>query len=113
VVQIVGLDALPDSERVVLESARLLREGFLRQSAYSDVDASCPPRKTLWMLRLFARFARAASRRAAAGATWKQLATAGLGERLLRLGEVPVAELEAHGGELEAAIDAAWPGGPA
>jgi len=46
----------------VLESARLLREGFLRQSAYDPADASCPPAKAFEMLRLFLEFhGRAAS----------------------------------------------------
>jgi len=105
VVQIVGLEGLPDSERAVLETARLLREGFLRQSAYSEVDSSCPPEKTLWMLRLFLAYARSAARRAAAGTSWKQLAGEGHGERLLRLCEVPPAGIEAVGVELLAAIE--------
>jgi V/A-type H+-transporting ATPase subunit A len=107
VVQIVGLEALPDAERAALESARLLREGFLRQSAYSAVDASCPPAKTLWMLRLFVGFAQAAERRATAGASWRQIAAAGLGERLLRLAETPPDEMDAVGAQLAAAIEVA------
>ncbi|MDI3487527.1 MAG: V/A-type H+/Na+-transporting ATPase subunit, partial [Methanosarcinales archaeon] len=34
IVQLVGPDALPEEERMVLESARMLREDFLQQSAY-------------------------------------------------------------------------------
>ena len=56
IVQLVGLDAVQDQERVVIESARLVREGFLRQSAIHEVDASCPPRKALWMLRLLLHY---------------------------------------------------------
>jgi V/A-type H+/Na+-transporting ATPase subunit A len=107
VVQIVGIEALPDGERVALEAARLLREGFLRQSAYSAVDASCPPSKTLWMLRLFVGFARAAARRAEGGASWRQIAAGGLGERLLRLGEVAPADMDTVGAELAAEMEAA------
>jgi V/A-type H+-transporting ATPase subunit A len=104
VVQIVGLEALPDAERAALEAARLLREGFLRQSAYSPVDASCPPEKTLWMLRVFMAFARAAEARAAAGVPWRQIAAAGVGERLLRLAETPPAAMEAAGAALLAEV---------
>jgi V/A-type H+-transporting ATPase subunit A len=50
-VQLVGPDALPDSDRVVLEEARLLRETFLRQHAFDPVDASRPPRTQLALLR--------------------------------------------------------------
>jgi V/A-type H+-transporting ATPase subunit A len=43
IVQLVGADALPDADRVVLEVARLLREVFLQQSAFDPVDAARPP----------------------------------------------------------------------
>ncbi len=39
IVQLVGADALPDPERIVLEIGRILREDFLRQNAYDEVDA--------------------------------------------------------------------------
>ncbi|MFH1708382.1 MAG: V-type ATP synthase subunit A [Planctomycetota bacterium] len=42
VVQLVGADALPDDERLVLETSRLIREIFLQQNAYHPVDAYCP-----------------------------------------------------------------------
>jgi V/A-type H+-transporting ATPase subunit A len=42
IVQLVGADALPDADRVVLEVARLLREAFLQQHALDPVDASRP-----------------------------------------------------------------------
>ncbi|HSG06365.1 MAG TPA: V-type ATP synthase subunit A, partial [Nitrospiria bacterium] len=39
IVQLVGVDALQDQERVTLEAGRMIREDFLRQSAFSPVDA--------------------------------------------------------------------------
>jgi V/A-type H+-transporting ATPase subunit A len=42
IVQLVGADALPDSDRVDLETARLVREVFLQQHAFDPVDASRP-----------------------------------------------------------------------
>jgi len=41
VVQLVGPDALQDQERLVLEVARMIREVFLQQNAFSDADATC------------------------------------------------------------------------
>ena len=52
-VQLVGEDAIPDSERILLLSARLIRENYLRQNAYHPVDASCSPTKQYWMLNTF------------------------------------------------------------
>ena len=42
IVQLVGADALPDEDRILLEVARLLRETFLQQHAYDPIDASRP-----------------------------------------------------------------------
>jgi V/A-type H+-transporting ATPase subunit A len=52
-VQLVGEDAIPDSERILLLGARLIRENFLRQNAYHPVDASCSLPKQYWMLSGF------------------------------------------------------------
>jgi V/A-type H+-transporting ATPase subunit A len=53
VVQIVGADALPEEERLALEAARQLREGFLQQNGYHPVDACCPVERQVTSLRLF------------------------------------------------------------
>ena len=50
IVQLVGPDALPDTEQVTLESTRMLREDFLQQNAFDDVDTYCPPTKQAQML---------------------------------------------------------------
>jgi V/A-type H+-transporting ATPase subunit A len=104
VVQLVGLDAVQDQERIVIESARLIREGFLRQSAYGP-DASCPPAKALWMLRLFLHYSRRCAGALAAGAPLESVLGAGLDERLLRLGEVAPTEIDSAGASLLSAID--------
>jgi V/A-type H+-transporting ATPase subunit A len=44
IVALVGADALPDGDRVLLEVARLLREAFLQQHAFDPVDAARPVR---------------------------------------------------------------------
>jgi len=52
VVELVGLQAMPPRERVVLLSARLLREGVLQQSALSENDAFCEPEKQAALLAM-------------------------------------------------------------
>lgn len=56
VVQLVGPDALPESERVVLEAARLIREDYLMQSALHPVDTYCSPEKAYKMLKIILKF---------------------------------------------------------
>ena len=51
IVQLVGPDALPPAERITLEAARVLKEDYLQQNAFHDIDAFCSPRKQTTMLR--------------------------------------------------------------
>jgi V/A-type H+-transporting ATPase subunit A len=60
IVQLVGPDALSETERLVLFSARLLREDFLQQSAVHPVDRYCPPEKSHGILQAVLSFHRAA-----------------------------------------------------
>ncbi len=105
VAQLVGLEALQDAERVVIESARLLREGFLRQSAFLPADWASPPAKTLAMLRLFLHFHRRASEAVRQGVPLKSILAAGVDEKLVRLQEVPPAETAAAAERLRGQLD--------
>ncbi|HYM00304.1 MAG TPA: V-type ATP synthase subunit A [Blastocatellia bacterium] len=51
IAQIVGTEALPDSEKALLQAARVLREDFLQQYAYHEVDGFCALEKQHLMLR--------------------------------------------------------------
>ena len=107
IAELVGLDALQDAERATLESARLLREGFLRQNAWHPLDASCAPRRAAAMLRAVLGFHRRAAEAVACGVAWKAIAASGAGERLLRLGEVAEEGIAAVEAEVGTALDAA------
>jgi len=50
IVQLVGKDALPEDQQLTLDIARYLREGYLQQNAFIDVDMYCPPEKTYAIL---------------------------------------------------------------
>lgn len=56
IVQLVGPDALPESEKAILEITRMIREDFLQQSAYHEVDSFCSLEKQYWMLRVILSF---------------------------------------------------------
>lgn len=57
IVKLVGPDALPPKERAVLESARMIREDFLQQNAFHEVDTYCPAKKQYEMLRIMEVYA--------------------------------------------------------
>jgi len=56
IVKLVGPDALPDEQRVTLETARLLREAFLQQNAMDEIDTYSTPIKQIKMLDLILHF---------------------------------------------------------
>jgi len=56
VVQLVGPDALQDQERLILEIARMIRETFLQQNAFSDNDAFCTIEKMAGLMELLVAF---------------------------------------------------------
>jgi V/A-type H+-transporting ATPase subunit A len=58
IVQLVGPDALPESERATLEVARMIKEDFLTQSALHEIDTYCPMGKTYRMLKIIINFAK-------------------------------------------------------
>ncbi|MDE1829659.1 MAG: V-type ATP synthase subunit A, partial [Thaumarchaeota archaeon] len=56
IVQLVGYDALPEPEKGVLDTARSIREDYLQQSAYDDVDTYTSIRKQFLMLAAIIEF---------------------------------------------------------
>ncbi|MGA7076925.1 MAG: V-type ATP synthase subunit A [Halobacteriota archaeon] len=56
IVQLVGPDALPETEKAILEVTRMIREDFLQQSAFDEIDSFCPLEKQYWMLKTILAF---------------------------------------------------------
>jgi V/A-type H+-transporting ATPase subunit A len=56
IARIMGERALPDDQRLVLLSAELIKETFLRQFAFHEVDAFCPMEKQVAMLQMLVDF---------------------------------------------------------
>jgi V/A-type H+-transporting ATPase subunit A len=56
IIQLVGPDALPPKEQVVLEGARAIREDFLQQNAFHDIDTYCPAKKQYEMMRIMLHY---------------------------------------------------------
>lgn len=56
IVQLVGPDALPEKEQAILDSTKMIREDFLQQNAFSDVDAFSSLNKQYRMLKVILKF---------------------------------------------------------
>ncbi|MCI0497877.1 MAG: V-type ATP synthase subunit A [Thermoplasmata archaeon] len=89
IIQLVGPDALPPTDQVVLEAARIVREDFLRQHAYDAVDTYCAERKQFDMLRIMLRFHDLAVEALGRGVDVATIKGARSRELLARMGRVP------------------------
>merc|ERR1712238_300857 len=56
IVQLVGKESLSEDQKVVMEVAKLLREDFLAQNAFTEHDYTCPLVKTVGMLNIIITF---------------------------------------------------------
>lgn len=56
IVRLVGIDALSKDERMVMETAKSLREDFLHQNAFHEIDTYASMEKQFKMLRIIIRF---------------------------------------------------------
>ncbi len=52
IVQLVGYDALPEKEKNILDVAKMIREDFLQQNAFDDIDTYCSINKQYMMLKI-------------------------------------------------------------
>ncbi|MFP4056026.1 MAG: V-type ATP synthase subunit A [Candidatus Brocadiia bacterium] len=62
IVKLVGPDVLPDSQRLVLMAAEMIKNGFLQQNAFDDIDMYTTPQKQAALLRLIVDFYERADR---------------------------------------------------
>lgn len=109
IVQLIGADALPDDQRLILETARLLRQGFLQQSAMDDVDTFASLDKQMNLLRLIMDFHRWAARVIALSCPIVIIRNLSAVERIVRLKDTiandQVAEIDAVREQLHDQID--------
>jgi V/A-type H+-transporting ATPase subunit A len=92
IVQLVGPDALPDRERIVLESTRMIREDFLQQNAYHEVDTYCSPQKQYGMLKLIINFHEKTTAALDNGALIDDIVNLKVKEEIGRMKYIPEAE---------------------
>ncbi len=89
IVQLVGPDALPESERVILEATRMIREDFLQQFAFDEIDAFCPADKQYWMLKAIVTFYDAAAEAVNRGVTLMQIMQLPAKNQIARMKSIP------------------------
>eukprot|EP00775_Hariotina_reticulata_P008661 gene8661-8842_t len=89
IVQLVGKDALAETDKIVLETARFIKDDYLQQNSFTKYDKYCPFYKSVEMMRniaTFHRLATAAVERTAGGNAEGQKITLNVVKQ--RLGDV-------------------------
>ena len=105
IVQLVGEDALPDSERVILLIGRMLREYFLRQSAFDPIDAYTSMKKQEAMLSSLLYFEEKTKRAISNGVSAEKIATMSVISELARMKEWNESDVEKEKEKIEKSIE--------
>jgi V/A-type H+/Na+-transporting ATPase subunit A len=85
--RIIGRDAMPEHQRLILLCAQLVNQAFLRQSAFSLIDRYATPARQAVMMRLIGRFIEGAEALLQAGVPPEAIAAEPIFRALMRMGE--------------------------
>lgn len=84
IVKLIGMDALSADDRLKMETARSIREDFLHQLAFHEVDTYTSLKKQLYMMKLILDFNDAASEAVKKGADIEEVSTLPVREKIGR-----------------------------
>lgn len=89
IVRLVGPEALPEGDKLLLLIARMIREDFLQQSAYHEVDTYCVPVKAGLMLKTIMKFYELAQEMLNSGAGIESIRSSPMVYRISRMKDIP------------------------
>ncbi|MDP1808813.1 MAG: V-type ATP synthase subunit A [Actinomycetota bacterium] len=84
IVRLVGVESLSDEERLILETAKSIREDFLQQNAFSELDTFTSPKRQFRLLDLIMTWHRLAVEAATGGMPLEQIVTGPVRGRIAR-----------------------------
>jgi len=85
IVKLIGADALPDEQKLILLTSQIIKDGFLQQNSFDDVDMFCVPEKQVRLLKIIMEFHERCSRCISLGAPITKITETNLKEGLSRL----------------------------
>ena len=94
VVRLVGRDSLSDEDQMKLHTSKSIREDFLQQNAFHDVDTFCPLEKQFKMLDTILYFYDRGQEALENGAYFSEIEELDVKESIARMKYVPNEELE-------------------
>ena len=105
IVRLVGIDALNFADRLTLEAARSIREDYLHQNAFHEVDTYTSPEKQCMMLKTILAYYDLGKDALENGASFNKLSTLPVREAIGRLKYVPESETKARYDEIMAELN--------
>jgi len=100
IVRLVGPEALPEGDKLLLLIARMIREDFLQQSAYHEVDTYCMPAKAGLMLKTIMKFYELTREMLNSGAGIESIRSSPMVYRISRMKDIPNEAFEQSAKEL-------------
>ncbi|WAA11720.1 V-type ATP synthase subunit A [Fervidibacillus halotolerans] len=94
IARLVGRDSLSESDQLKLEAAKSIREDFLQQNAFHEVDTYCSLQKQNKMLKLVLEFYRQGVKALEAGVYLKEIEKLPIREKIARAKFIPEEEIE-------------------
>ncbi len=85
IVKLIGSDVLPDDQKLVIETARVIRVGFLQQNAFHQDDTFVPLEKQKQMMRVILHLYRKAKQLVAASVPISSIMETGLFDKLVKM----------------------------
>ncbi len=107
IVQLIGPDALPEKERLVLEATKMIREDFLQQNSFDPQDAYSTPQKQYWMLKTILHFYDKANDALALEMPLDKIMSVKAREQIPSLKRVPDADIQKTCLSIQKELDAA------
>ena len=89
IVQVIGLEALQDIDRLTMEIGGVIKEVFLRQSVFNDADAFCTMEKQYWMMKCIIQFYNKAKEALSKGVYLEKILSNPVAARLMRMQDIP------------------------
>lgn len=106
IVKLIGMDALSANDRLKMETARSIREDFLHQLAFHEVDTYTSLKKQLYMMKLILNFNDEAAAAIAKGANVEAAAELAVREKIGRFKYIAEADIDAEFDKLSVEISA-------
>ncbi|MCK4221255.1 MAG: V-type ATP synthase subunit A, partial [Dehalococcoidia bacterium] len=100
IVRLVGPEALPEEDKLLLLTSRMIREDFLQQSAYHEVDTYCTPGKAGLMLRTITKFYDLSREMLNSGAGIESIRSSPMVYKISRMKDIPNEDFAQRAGEL-------------